>query len=283
MKRAHESPHHHPWRARLHRIIFEADTPAGKAFDVVLLWAILLSVGVVLVESMVAVRERFGAVLRAVEWGFTLLFTVEYGLRLISVRKPWRYAISFFGVVDLLAVLPTYVSLFVAGSQSLIVIRALRLLRVFRIFKLRGYVREANVLLVALRMSRPKITVFLGSVLTLVIIMGALMYLIEGEENGFTSIPRGIYWAIVTLTTVGYGDIAPHTVLGQALASVVMIMGYSIIAIPTGIVSVELAQATRQAVTTRACPSCSHEGHDRDAKYCKYCGEPLSTDDESDA
>jgi len=264
-----------PRRAELHRVIFEAETPAGKAFDVTLIAAILLSILVVLLDSVEAWHARLGRALWAAEWAFTLLFTVEYVLRLLAVRHPWRYARSFLGVVDLLAVLPTYLSVLFPGAESLLVIRGLRLLRVFRVFKLGHFLREANVLLVALRSSAPKIIVFLGTVLTLVTIIGAAMYLIEGEENGFTSIPRGIYWAIVTLTTVGYGDIAPRTVPGQVLASAVMIMGYSILAVPTGIVSVELAEAQRSRVTTRACPDCGGEGHASDARFCKHCGAAL--------
>ena len=260
------------WRVRLHEIIFEADTAAGRAFDVLLLWCIVLSVLAVMLGSVAAVNERYAWFLRAAEWAFTILFTVEYVMRLVCVGRPLRYASSFFGVVDLLAIVPTYLSLLLPGAQTLLVIRALRLLRVFRVLKLVRFVEEARVLGQALRASRHKITVFLGTVATLVLIVGTLMYLIEGEANGFDSIPRSIYWAIVTLTTVGYGDIAPTTVLGQMLASVVMILGYSIIAVPTGIVTVELSKATRGQVSTQACPQCSAEGHDADAKHCKYCG-----------
>ncbi len=263
------------WRVRLHEVIFEADTAAGRAFDVLLLWCIVLSVLAVLLESVAAVHERYAWFLRAAEWAFTILFTVEYVLRLVSVGRPLLYAISFFGVVDLLAIVPTYLSVLLPGAQTLLVIRALRLLRMFRVLKLVRFVEEARVLGQALRASRHKITVFLGTVLTLVLIVGTLMYLVEGEANGFGSIPRGIYWAIVTLTTVGYGDIAPTTVLGQMLASVVMILGYSIIAVPTGIVTVELSKATQAQISTQACPQCSAEGHDTDAKHCKYCGARL--------
>ena len=202
------------WRERLYEIIFEADTPAGKAFDVFLLWAILLSVAAVMLETVRDIREAYGTLLVGIEWVATVLFSIEYVLRLLCAPRPLRYARSFFGVVDLGAVLPSYLSLLIPGSQSLLVIRALRLLRVFRIFKLSRYLGEAHVLVLAMRMSRFKVTVFFGAVLSLVVIMGALMYLIEGEENGFTSVPRGVYWAVVTLTTVGYGDIAPHTPLG---------------------------------------------------------------------
>ncbi len=263
------------WRFRLHEILFEADTPTGKAFDITLLVFIVASVVAVTLESVADIQLRHGPLLYKVEWFFTLLFTVEYVLRLISVERPLRYMVSFFGVVDLLAILPTYVSLFFTGAQSLIVIRALRLLRIFRVLKLAHFVGEARLLRVALRASVRKIIVFLGTVLTLVLIIGAMMYLIEGGEHGFTSIPKSIYWAIVTLTTVGYGDIAPQTVLGRLLASTVMITGYAIIAVPTGIVTVELAQATQKQISTQSCRHCIAEGHDIDAVYCKYCGEEL--------
>ena len=229
----------------------------------------------VLLESVSSVRAQYGLELRAIEWLFTLLFTGEYVLRLYSVRRPGRYAASFFGLVDLLAILPTYLSLVVAGTQSLLVIRVLRLLRVFRVLKLAKYLGEANFLLAALRASRAKITVFLGTIMAIVLIVAALMYLIEGEETGFTSIPTAVYWAIVTMTTVGYGDIAPQTVAGQALAAALMFLGYAIIAVPTGIVSVELAGQAPRKVSTQACPSCSAEGHDHDASHCKYCGAKL--------
>ena len=264
-----------PWRRKLHEVIFEADTPAGKLFDVALIFCILCSVAVVMLESIAAVRQEHGELLRALEWTFTILFSIEYILRLLSVGKPVRYAKSFFGVVDLLAVLPTYLSRIVPGSQFLIVIRGLRVLRIFRVLKLVQYVSEAGVLLQALRASRRKITVFLFTVLTLVVILGSMIYIIEDGNNGFTSIPRSIYWAIVTLTTVGYGDISPQTALGQALAALIMILGYSIIAVPTGIMSLEISRASEHPVTTQACPECSAEGHDRDAKHCKYCGAKL--------
>jgi voltage-gated potassium channel len=264
------------WRERVRLIIFEADTPAGKAFDVALIFVIILSVVAVMMESVASIRARHASVLLGAEWVITALFTVEYLVRLICVTRPWRYARSFFGVVDLLAILPTYLSLLLPGSQSLLVIRALRLLRVFRVFKLAQYLVEANVLVAALRASGPKVIIFLGTVIVLVVIMGASMYLVEGAESGFTSIPRSMYWAIVTMTTVGYGDIAPRTVLGQALAAVVMILGYSIIAVPTGIVSAEFVHAQRRPVTTRACPSCMSEGHAPSARYCRDCGSSLS-------
>ena len=263
-------------RARLHEVIFESDTRAGRAFDLILIWLILFSVATVVLESVREVREQYGRLLHALEWLFTVLFTVEYLLRLSSVRRPLRYATSFFGVVDLLAVIPTYLSVFVPGSQYLLVIRILRLLRVFRLLKLSEYVMEADTLRRALRASRRKISVFLSAVVLLVVIIGALMYVVEGEANGFTSIPVSVYWAIVTLTTVGYGDLSPKTALGQMVASIVMVIGYGIIAVPTGIVSVELAHAVRErGITGQACPSCSAEGHDPDAVCCKYCGARL--------
>ncbi len=263
-------------RKRLHEIIFEADTRAGRLFDLALIWLILLSVATVILESVRSVRVRYGDLLYVLEWLFTLLFTVEYLLRLVSVRRPLRYATSFFGVVDLLAIIPTYLSIFVPGSQYLLVIRILRLLRVFRLLKLSEYVAEADTLRRALRASSRKISVFISAVLLLVVIIGALMYVIEGEAHGFTSIPVSIYWAIVTLTTVGYGDLSPRTPFGQILASVVMVIGYGIIAVPTGIVSVELAHAGReQRITRQSCPSCGAEGHDPDALCCKYCGANL--------
>lgn len=275
MERPDASQPFAPWRERLYEIIFEADTPLGKVFDVALLLAIFLSILAVMLESVSEVRERYGLLLRAVEWFFTILFTIEYLLRLISVRRPLRYATSFLGIVDLLAIVPTYLSLFVVGTQSLLVIRSLRLLRIFRILKVARFLREVTSLTTALRNSRVKIVVFLMAVLTIVLIMGSAMYVIEGEPGGFTSIPRGMYWAIVTVTTVGYGDIAPRTVLGQIVAAVAMVLGYSLIIIPTGIFSMELVQAARKRATTQNCPECLREGHDEDAEYCKYCSAKL--------
>lgn len=262
-------------RERLHEIIFEADTPLGKAFDVGLLVAILLSILAVTLESVRSFAEQFGTELRILEWIFTVLFTVEYLVRIYTIGQPLRYMRSFFGLVDLLSILPTYLSFFIAGSQSLLAIRAIRLLRVFRVLKLAKYLGEANVLLAALRASRMKITVFLGSVLIIVIVMSSLMYLIEGEEHGFVSIPASMYWTIVTMTTVGYGDISPQTPLGRVVASMLMIVGYGIIAVPTGIVTAEISQHARRRITTQACLECAAEGHDDDAKHCKYCGTAL--------
>lgn len=263
------------WRDRLHEIIFEADTPEGKAFDAALLVAIVVSVLAVVLESVASIRARHGVALRAAEWTFTILFTIEYVLRLIAIRRPLRYALSFMGIVDLLAIVPTYLSLVIVGSQSLLVVRALRLLRIFRVFKISRYLTEINALVRAIRATRAKIAVFVFTVVILVLIMGALMYAVEGADSGFTSIPQGVYWAIVTVTTVGYGDLAPTTILGRAIAATAMILGYSLIIIPTGIFSVELVQAQRAGVSTQHCAECSREGHDIDAAYCKYCGARL--------
>lgn len=262
-------------REKIYEIIFEADTPAGKRFDIALLVLIVLSIVVVMIESVPGVGARWGSELATIEAVLTLLFGVEYLLRLYCVKKPLRYATSFYGIIDLLAIAPYFISLAVGGRQSLAVIRTLRLLRVFRVLKLTHFVGEAKLLREALRASRAKITVFLGVVLALVVIIGALMYKIEGSESGFTSIPRAIYWAIVTLTTVGYGDIAPKTPLGQFIASVVMIVGYGIIAVPTGMVTAEQTKVGEARVSTRACANCSLEGHDEDATHCKFCGAEL--------
>lgn len=290
---AREDDFRSAWRRKLHWVIFGTETPAGRLFDIILLCAILLSVGAVMLESVASIRRDWGPWLRAVEWGFTGLFTIEYFLRILSVRHARKYIFSFMGIVDLLAILPTYISLFTAGGQYLMVIRTIRLLRVFRILKLARMIREAEILANALMASRHKIIVFLGSIVTITLIMGTIMYLIEGEENGFTSIPRSIYWAIVTLTTVGYGDIAPKTVLGQTMASIIMILGYSIIAVPTGIVTAEI---THQSLVDRQrhreeearhpgrvpppnhCATCgdSLPHLDREMAYCPWCGNPLN-------
>ncbi|GMV09651.1 MAG: ion transporter [Gemmatimonadota bacterium] len=262
-------------RQRLHEVIFEADTRAGKLFDAILLALIAASVSVVVLESAPAVRARYGPALRLAEWSFTVLFTIEYGLRLFSVGKPMRYATSFFGIVDLLSVIPTYLSVLVPGAQSLLVIRILRLLRIFRVFKLSQYLGESRELWRALQASRRKILVFLFTVLTVVVIVGALIHVVEGPEHGFTSISTGIYWAIVTLTTVGYGDISPQTTLGRFIASAVMLMGYGVIAVPTGIVTAEMTRAMRAPVSTQACPHCAAEGHEHDAAFCRKCGGKL--------
>ena len=261
-------------RKKLYIIIFGTDTPAGKAFDVGLLIAILISILAVMLESVSTLESRYGEVFRVTEWFLTIAFTLEYITRIYITDNKSRYIFSFYGRIDLMSLLPTYLSLIFTGTQYLLVIRALRLLRVFRILKLGRFVGEGEQLGRAIKASRHKITVFMGSVLTLVIIMGTIMYLVEGGENGFTSIPRSVYWAIVTLTTVGYGDIAPQTILGQTIASFVMILGYAIIAVPTGIVTVELGkEKTRQQ--TIKCPNCRKTGHATDAVYCKFCGEIL--------
>jgi voltage-gated potassium channel len=263
------------WRAKAHEIIFEADTPAGKAFDIALIVTILVSVVAVMLESVAPVRARYGSVLRITEWVITVVFTIEYILRLLCVGQPARYARSFFGIIDLLAILPTYISFFIPGAQALAVVRVLRILRVFRVLKLVQYVKEASVLRQALVNSGRKILVFVFVVFTIVIIVGAMIYLVEGEASGFTSIPISVYWAVVTLTTVGYGDIAPVTPLGQFLSALLMIMGYGIIAVPTGIVTTELVRGQQSEITTQACHECSLEGHDPDAKHCKGCGAKL--------
>jgi voltage-gated potassium channel len=268
-------PHGQSLRVRVHEIIFGHETAAGKAFDVVLIWFILASVLIVMLESVQGIRLGYGQWLRVAEWLFTIVFTAEYLLRLWCAPSAARYARSFFGVVDVIAILPTYLSLVIPGGQALLAVRALRLLRVFRVLKLAHYMTEATVLMRALRASQHKITVFIAAVLTLVVTLGSMMYLVEGAAHGFTSIPRSVYWAIVTLTTVGYGDIAPQTAVGQGLAAVIMIMGYAIIAVPTGIVTVEIGAAARQAASARVCPQCGLAGHDSDARHCKKCGNPV--------
>lgn len=261
------------FKYNVHEIIFEADTPKGKLFDVVLLWSILLSVIVVMLESVESLKMTYGEYFTAIEWGFTILFSIEYLARIYSIKKPLSYVFSFYGIVDLLSLIPTFLSFFIVGSHSLSVIRTLRLLRIFRVLKLGRFLNEAKGLNKALAASKHKIIVFLFAVMSVTTILGTVMYLIEGKESGFTSIPTSIYWAIVTLTTVGYGDIAPATVLGQTIASLIMIIGYGIIAVPTGIVGVELSKEGK--VSTQSCPSCSLEGHEFDAKFCKHCGHLL--------
>jgi voltage-gated potassium channel len=263
-----------PWRQKLWVVIFESDTKAGKAFDIVLLVAILASVMVVLLESTPGFDPEISLTLITLEFGFTFLFTIEYILRIISVRRPLRYMISFYGLVDLIAVLPTYISLFIPGAQYFLVVRILRLLRVFRVLKLGLYLSQAELLGRAMHASRIKIGIFLFTVLNIVVIVGAAMYVIEGPQNGFSSIPLSIYWAVVTMTTVGYGDLAPNTTLGRVLASLVMLIGYGIIAVPTGIVTVEMVRSRDQAAEI-PCPGCRRSGHDEDALFCKYCGSTL--------
>lgn len=264
-------------RHRLHEIIFEADTPEGKAFDIALLAVILLSVLTVMLESIAPLHGRYFTLFLTIEWIVTILFTLEYLLRLWIVQRPRKYATSFFGVIDLLSILPAYISLLFPVSHYLVMIRVLRLLRVFRVFKLAKFVRDSNTILIALRNSRYKITVFLMTIFLLVLILGSMMYVIEGHVNeGFDNIPRAIYWAVITLTTVGYGDITPITPLGQMIASVVMILGYSIIAVPTGIVSAEMTRTHRHAFSTQSCPFCMAEEHVPDAAFCHQCGNPLN-------
>lgn len=265
-------------RGRIHEIIFEADTPEGKRFDIILLIMILTSVLVVMIETV----PRFAQYVRYFEIAeliFTIFFTIEYILRIYAVRKPSKYIFSFYGIVDLLAILPFYLSYFFVSGKQLMVVRILRLLRVFRIFKLVNFLSHGNVIVQSLKASRNKIAVFLYFILLVVTVFGAVMYMLEGAQNeAFDSIPRAMYWAIVTLTTVGYGDISPVTPLGQAIASIIMILGYSVIAVPTGIISAEMANnmsKKNMPLSTQACRFCSEEGHDYDAKHCKYCGEIL--------
>ncbi len=264
------------WRKKLYEVIYEADTRAGKIFDISLLIAILLSLAVVAWESIPGLDNTLHDALYYAEWVLTVLFSLEYVARLLAVRQPIRYATSFYGIIDLMAVLPTYLSILFPGLQYMMVWRSLRLLRIFRVLKLVPFLNEAGVLVNALVQSRRKILIFFTSLVIYVLIFGTLMYVVEGPENGFTSIPVGIYWAVVTMTTTGFGDVVPHTALGQTLASLVMLVGYSIIAVPTGIVSVEIARAMRtESAPTRICPSCLKEGHDEDAVYCKFCGSAL--------
>lgn len=259
---------------RLHTIVFEADTKEGKLFDVILLYTIVISIIIVIIDSVPRISSKYHDILIIVEWSITIFFTLEYLLRIWMVNKPWKYALSFMGLVDLLSILPTYFSLFMEGSEYLIVIRAMRLMRVFRILKLSRFLGETETFANALNRSRYKITVFLIFTCIIVTIVGTLMYLIEGPKNGFENIPHSIYWAIVTLTTVGYGDISPATPLGQFIASLIMLLGYGIIAVPTGIVTAELVQSEKN-ISTQTCPNCSIEGHKFGAEYCFDCGHKL--------
>ncbi len=263
------------FQKKIHEVIFEADTAHGRAFDLVLIVSIVMSVGVVMLDSVASIRETWGNWLYAAEWFFTILFSIEYLLRIYSIGNPFLYMKSFFGIIDFLAILPTYLSLMFPAGRYFMIIRILRVLRIFRVLKLVQYVSEAKLLIAALKTSRTKITVFVFTVLTLVVVFGSVMYLVEGAENGFTSIPRSIYWAIVTLTTVGYGDISPNTSMGQFIAAIIMIFGYAIIAVPTGIVTAEMIEAGKKQVSTQACSHCASEGHDYDAQHCKFCGSKL--------
>ena len=264
------------WRLKLYRIIFESDTPAGVLFDKCLLVAIIASVAVVMLDSVDRVSNRYSATFGALEWLFTVLFTIEYVGRLLCVQRPWRYARSFFGIVDLVSVLPTYLAVFVPELHALIDVRVLRMLRVFRILKVTEYVAEYQFLGAALRSSRRKIAVFLSAVLMIVVSMGTVVYVIEGPANGFTSIPVSIYWAIATMTTVGFGDIVPHTDLGRFIASLMMLMGWGVLAVPTGIVTAEMTTQRMQTASARGCGACGAAGHVGDASFCRKCGARLS-------
>ena len=267
------------WREKVHEIIYEADTPAGKLFDVILLIVILISILLVMLESVESIEAKYATILNILEWVITILFSLEYMLRVLSVKKPKAYIFSFYGIIDLLSTIPKYLSLFVLGTHSLVAIRALRLLRVFRILKLTRFIGESANFGKALKRSRAKIAVFLSFVIVLCIILGTVMYLIESDQDsGFTSIPRSVYWAIVTLTTVGYGDIAPMTALGQFIASLIMILGYGIIAIPTGIVSSEMTKKEEKFIpnNTQACSNCNETYHQDDAEFCHKCGHKIS-------
>ncbi len=263
-------------RAKIHEIIFEADTKEGKLFDICLMIAIVISVTVVMLDSVASYRDEYHRLFRVLEYFFTIIFTLEYGFRIYSIKKPARYIFSFFGIIDLLSFLPTYLAALIPGAQSLLIIRIFRLLRVFRVLKLSRYHHASYYLIRSLQVSQHKIFVFLATVFTIVVIMGALMYLIEGAASGFTDIPTSIYWAIVTITTVGYGDIAPATPIGQFMASLLMVIGYSIIAVPTGIITVGMAREQMANFdNTICCPNCSREGHEANASYCKFCGHKL--------
>ena len=266
------------WKSKLHEIIYEADTPTGKLFDILLLIAILASIILVMLESVGSIDTKYHTFLYVSEWVITILFSIEYITRVITVKKPSKYIFSFYGIIDFLSTIPMYLSFFLVGSQSLVALRALRLLRVFRILKLTRYIGESTNLVRALKLSRARIAVFISFVIILCVILGTIMYLVESEQgSGFTSIPTSVYWAIVTLTTVGYGDIAPHTPLGQLIASAIMILGYGIIAIPTGIVGVEMAKEKGPEINlnTNSCQNCSADNHKDDAKFCYKCGEKL--------
>jgi len=256
--------------------VSESNTRAGKAFDIALLILMFASIVVVMLDSIPGLRPRYGRLFYRLEWAFTIIFTIEYILRLICIKKPLRYVTSSLGIIDLLAIIPSYLSIFFAGAESLLVLRALRLLRIFRIFKLTHFISEMNFLSAAIRSSLKKISIFMLAVLAIVTILGSLMYVVEGGQNGYSSIPTSIYWAIVTITTVGYGDISPVTPLGKFIASLIMLLGYGIIAVPTGILTTEMAVAARSKSQHRdVCPACGREGHDADARHCKYCGEKL--------
>ncbi|HEX8563449.1 MAG TPA: ion transporter [Flavobacterium sp.] len=262
-------------RSKLHTIVYEADTPAGKLFDLILVALIVISIVTLMLESVVSVNNRYGRELEIIEWVITIFFSLEYLARLLSVRQPLRYALSFYGIIDLLATLPSYIDLFFPGLHFLLALRAIRLLRIFRILKLAHFVGASNQLSAALMRSRNKIAVFLFTVIVLCIIFGTIMYMVEGEESGFSNIPVSIYWTIVTLTTVGFGDITPQTPFGQFLSMVIMILGYGIIAVPTGLVTAEIMSKPSVHTNTQSCPNCSAENHSDNANFCYNCGENL--------
>ena len=264
------------WRVRLHEVIFESNTTAGKVFDIFLLISILASIAIVMLDSISSLHVRYDKEFYILEWAFTILFTIEYFLRLICIKKPLRYVSSFLGLVDLLSILPMYLSIFLAGAQSLLVFRALRLLRIFRIFRLSHFLSEMSFLREAIKSAAKKISIFMLVVIAIVIILGSVMYIVETDQSGFTSIPQSIYWAIVTITTVGYGDMTPESTPGKLIASLIMLIGYCIIAVPTGIITTEIALTSRaEKKGTESCPGCGKEGHDANAVFCKYCGEKL--------
>ena len=269
------------WREEVHEIIYEADTPAGKLFDVILLIVILISILLVMLESVESIETKYATFLNFSEWVITILFSIEYILRIITVKKPKAYIFSFFGIIDLLSTIPKYLSLFILGTHSLVALRALRLLRVFRILKLTRFIGESANFGIALKRSRAKIAVFLSFVIVLCIILGTVMYLVESnQESGFSSIPRSVYWAIVTLTTVGYGDIAPITALGQFIASLIMILGYGIIAVPTGIVTSEMTKTQEKLIphNTQTCSNCNEAYHQDNAEFCHKCGHKIGNE-----
>lgn len=276
-----------PWKDKLHEVIYEADTTAGKMFDLVLLIVIIASIILVMLESVSSIDLKYHAVLNTAEWIITILFTIEYIARIITVKQPFKYIFSFYGIIDLLSTAPKYISLIFAGTHALVALRALRLLRIFRVLKLARFLGASNNLVSALKASRAKISVFLFAVIILAIILGTIMYMVEGEENGFTNIPKSVYWCIVTLTTVGFGDIAPQTPLGQFIASIVMVLGYGIIAVPTGIVSAEYTSQNKKPepkvanqdktihLNSQSCPNCLRNDHRDGSKFCYHCGETL--------
>jgi voltage-gated potassium channel len=263
------------YRNKLYHIIFEANTRAGKNFDIILIILISISILTVILESVKGIQQEYGKIFKYLEWTITIIFTIEYVVRILIVKRPLKFIFSFFGIIDFLSFLPSYLGLFIAGTHGLMVIRALRLLRIFRVLKLNRYINESNLLIKAMKASRVKISIFLYAVIMIIIIIGAVMYLVEGAQHGFDSIPRSMYWVIVTITTVGFGDIVPQTTFGQFIASFIMILGYAIIAVPTGIVTVEISKAKNSNAYTFVCPECLTEGHEADATYCKYCGATL--------